>query len=135
MTHILIVDDSETERGFLQHVLEKNGFKTTCVGTAEDGLVKAQELKPDLILMDVLLPGMSGFHATRKLTHDTETEHIPVIIVSGKTQQSDQAWGERQGACEYLTKPVTDDVLLAAVRRHLPEGASRSATRPHDREQ
>ena len=123
MAHILIVDDSATEREFLQQTLESSGFKTTCVENAEDGLVKARELKPDLILMDVVLPGMSGFHATRTLTHDPETEHIPVIIVSGKSQRTDQVWGERQGACAYLTKPVAEDVLLAAVRGHLPEGA------------
>ena len=123
MAHILIVDDSATQREFLQKTLESGGFTTTCADNAEDGLVKARELKPDLVLMDVVLPGMSGFHATRALTHDPETEHIPVVIVSGKTQQTDQLWGERQGACAYLTKPVAADVLLATVRGHLPEGA------------
>jgi twitching motility two-component system response regulator PilH len=70
---------------------------------------------PDVILMDVVMPGINGFQATRQLTRDTQTRHIPVIIVSSKDQQTDRVWGERQGASGYLTKPVDEKTLISAV--------------------
>ena len=120
MHHVLIVDDSPTEVHVLRTLLEEQGYRTTVATTGADGIDKAKETKPDVIVMDVVMPGMNGFQATRQLTRDPETAAIPVILVSVKSMPSDEAWGLRQGACAYLTKPYTREVLLDTLRRHLP---------------
>ncbi len=119
MTHILIVDDSPTEIHVLQRMLEKNGFQTSAVTSGEDGVVTAKEQKPDLIIMDVVMPGMNGFQATRQLTKDPVTANIPVIIVTTKDQETDRVWGLRQGAKDYITKPVAEADLISKVRAAL----------------
>ena len=118
MPHILIVDDSPTELERLKAILEADGYETSAARSAEEGIAKAQEIMPDLILMDVVLPGMSGFQATRKINKDPSTTSIPVVIMSVKKLDVDQAWGLRQGAREYLVKPLAEEELLDAVRRN-----------------
>lgn len=116
MAHILIVDDSPTERHVLQGMLERNGMKVSLATSGEEGVARAKELMPDLVLMDVVMPGLNGFQATRELTKTAETASIPVILVTTKDQETDRIWGMRQGAKEYLTKPVQEAQLLAAIR-------------------
>ena len=119
MALILIVDDSPTQALNLSRILEKHGYE---VITAEDGLQgveKAKAQKPDLVLMDVVMPGLNGFQATRKLTKDADTAHIPVILVTTKDQETDRVWGERQGAKDYLVKPVDESHLMTAVKKCL----------------
>jgi twitching motility two-component system response regulator PilH len=115
-TTVLIVDDSATDVHVLKGMLEKNGYQTSLATTAEEGMKKAKAEKPDVILMDVVMPGMSGFQATRHLSQDPETAAIPVIIVSSKDMDTDKIWGIRQGARDYVTKPVTEKDLISKIR-------------------
>ncbi|AOY01229.1 two-component system response regulator [Jeongeupia sp. USM3] len=112
---ILIVDDSPTERHFLGELLTKNGFTIVTAESGEDAVARVKELMPDLILMDVVMPGMNGFQATRTITRDTETSHIPVIMCTSKNQETDKVWGKRQGAAEYVVKPVDPQELLSKI--------------------
>ena len=116
MAKVLIVDDSPTEVHVLKGVLEKGGHNVGSADNAEDGIKQAKAVKPDVILMDVVMPGMNGFQATRALTKDPETQHIPIIIVTTKDQETDRVWGLRQGAKDYVTKPVDANDLLAKVK-------------------
>ncbi len=113
--NILVVDDSETDRQHLTEMLSKSGFQVFGADSAADGLAKARQLKPDLVVMDVVMPGQNGFQATRALTRDEATKHIPVIICSSKGQETDRVWGLRQGARDYVVKPVSKDDLLAKI--------------------
>ncbi|MGB5347816.1 MAG: response regulator [Woeseia sp.] len=115
MATVLIVDDSPTELHLFQKMLDKNGFVTLVADSGEDGLKQAQSARPDCILMDVVMPGMNGFQATRKLTQDPATAGIPVIMVTTKDQETDKIWGMRQGAVEYLVKPVKEAELVAKI--------------------
>lgn len=119
MAHILIVDDSPTELHVMKVWLEKHGFLVSTAGSGEDGIERARQNKPDLILMDVVMPGLNGFQATRQLTRDPVTGDIPVVIISTKHQDTDRLWGLRQGAKEYLSKPVTEQGLVDTVNRIL----------------
>lgn len=119
MTQIMIVDDSPTDAHLLEKILEKNGFQTLHAETGLEGIEVARRLKPDLILMDVVMPGLNGFQATRELTSNPETSSIPVIIVTRKDQSVDRVWGMRQGACDYLTKPVNEGDLLDLIHNTL----------------
>jgi len=115
MAQVLIVDDSPTEAHVLKGMLEKNGFE---VETAENGTVgieRAKAMQPDLILMDVVMPGLNGFQATRQLTKDPETSEIPVIIVTTKDQETDRVWGLRQGAKDFLSKPISEKTLMEKI--------------------
>lgn len=116
MARILIVDDSPTEVYKLSAMLEKHGHEILTAENGADGIAKAREERPDLILMDVVMPGLNGFQATRQLTRGAETSDIPVIIVTTKDQETDRVWGRRQGACDYLTKPVDEPSLLQALK-------------------
>lgn len=116
MAHVLIVDDSPTERHVLQGMLERNGFKVSLAANGEEGIAQAKNLRPDLILMDVVMPGLNGFQATRELSRSPDTSSIPVVIVTTKDQETDRIWGMRQGAREYLTKPVQEAQLLSTIR-------------------
>lgn len=116
MAKVLIVDDSPTETHVMRTMLEKNGFEVLTAGDGESGLKLANEAMPDAIIMDVVMPGVNGFQATRKLTRNPRTANIPVIIVTSKDQPTDEIWGMRQGAAAYLVKPVTADTLLSKVR-------------------
>jgi len=113
---ILVVDDSPTERYFLTDLLRKNGFEIVAAETGEEGVAKAKLEKPDLILMDVVMPGLNGFQATRMLARDPATQRIPVIMCTTKSQETDRVWGLRQGAIDYLVKPIVAAELLAKVK-------------------
>ena len=115
MAQILIVDDSPTEIHVLSTILQKLGHGVITADNGEGGVAKAKAEKPDLILMDVVMPGMNGFQATRQLSRDSETSHIPIIIVTTKDQETDRVWGLRQGAKDYLTKPVEEAMLVEKV--------------------
>jgi len=115
----MIVDDSPTDTHLLKMMLEKNGFNTLTAADADQGIEVARREKPDLILMDVVMPGLNGFQATRELTADPETSEIPVIIVTRKDQQVDRVWGMRQGARDYITKPVKEGVLMNLINETL----------------
>ncbi|HEX7031072.1 MAG TPA: response regulator, partial [Gammaproteobacteria bacterium] len=119
MPVVLIVDDSPTEVHVLKTHLEKNGFDTVIAEDGESGLKLAKESKPDLIIMDVVMPGMSGFQATRQLAKDPATQDIPVVIVTTKDQETDKVWGMRQGAYDYIVKPVTEKQLVDKVNEAL----------------
>jgi twitching motility two-component system response regulator PilH len=114
--HILIVDDSPTDVQVLKQLLSEIGdFKISVAEDGDEGIKKAEELLPDLILMDVVMPNLNGFRATRILTHNDVTSHIPVLIVTTKEQVSDNIWAIRQGACGFMNKPVDKDVLQELV--------------------
>ena len=115
MATILIIDDSPTELHLFQNMLEKSGFETLVADSGEDGIRQAESALPDCILMDVVMPGMNGFQATRKLTHDPRTSKIPVIMITSKDQETDKIWGMRQGAVEYIVKPVGQKELVAKI--------------------
>ncbi len=112
---ILIVDDSPTERHVLQDMLTKAGYEVLASDNGEDAIAKARSSKPDLILMDVVMPGLNGFQATRAISRDPETRSIPVIMCTSKSQETDKIWGLRQGARDYVVKPVVRDELLAKI--------------------
>ena len=112
---VLIVDDSPTEMHILSNMMEKLGHAVITAENGEQGVSTAKETKPDLILMDVVMPGINGFQATRQLHKSEETKDIPVIIVSTKDQATDKMWGQRQGARGYVTKPVEEAELLEAI--------------------
>jgi twitching motility two-component system response regulator PilH len=113
---IMVVDDSPTERAFMDNVLKKKGYEVVLVETGEAAIERAKADKPDLILMDVVMPGLNGFQATRAITRDEATKHIPVIICTTKDQETDKIWGLRQGAKDYVTKPVNEAELLEKIR-------------------
>ncbi|MBX2857547.1 MAG: twitching motility response regulator PilH [Cellvibrionaceae bacterium] len=115
MAKVLIVDDSPTETYKLTGMLEKNGHTVITAGNGEDGVVTAKAERPDLVLMDIVMPGLNGFQATRQLSKASETTHIPVIIVTTKDQETDRVWGMRQGAKAYLTKPIEERELMATM--------------------
>jgi len=115
MTKILIIDDSPTEVYKLTSILEKEGYVISVANNGEQGLQMAKASPPDLILMDVVMPGVNGFQATRQLSRAPETKDIPVVIVSTKDQDTDKVWGMRQGARAYLVKPVSEKQLLKAI--------------------
>jgi twitching motility two-component system response regulator PilH len=112
---VLIVDDSPTERLFLTELLTRQGFVVTTAESAEDALAKVKQVAPDLILMDVVMPGQNGFQLTRTLSKDPATQEIPVIMCTSKNQQTDRIWGLRQGARDYITKPVKPDELFEKI--------------------
>ncbi len=113
--NILVVDDSPTERAALFEVLARNNFTVSMAENGEQAITKAKEAKPDLILMDVVMPGINGFQATRTLSGDETTKHIPIIICTTKGLETDKVWGLRQGARDYLVKPVKPNELLAKI--------------------
>ena len=115
MPTVLIVDDSPTEIHVYQTILQKNNFRVEIADSGEAGVEKAAEIQPDLILMDVVMPGMNGFQATRQLSKNPNTATIPVIIITTKDQETDRVWGLRQGAKDYIVKPVKEDDLIKRV--------------------
>jgi twitching motility two-component system response regulator PilH len=119
MALILIVDDSPTEVFQMRRLLESHGFKTEGAADGAEGIRKAREIHPDLILMDIVMPGVDGFRATRALANDPATRAIPVIMVSSKSQETDRIWGMRQGAVDYLVKPVPPQQLVEKAQAAL----------------
>jgi twitching motility two-component system response regulator PilH len=112
---ILVVDDSAVERYYLLDMLTKKGFKVVEAINGEDALLKAKMHMPDLILMDVLMPGQNGFQLTRQLSKDSELTHIPVILCTSKDAETDRVWGMRQGAKGYLVKPIKAENLFSTI--------------------
>lgn len=120
MARVLIVDDSPTETHKMATILNKHGYEVITAESGEEGVAKAKETLPDVVLMDIVMPGLNGFQATRQLSKNDSTSHIPVIIVTTKDQATDRLWGERQGAKGYLTKPIEDKILMSAISDVLP---------------
>lgn len=112
---ILIVDDSATDRQFFMETLAKQGYQCVTAENGDEAITKSKSERPDLILMDVVMPGTNGFQATRAITRDEATKHIPVIVVTSKNQETDRIWGMRQGATDYLVKPIEARDLIAKV--------------------
>lgn len=123
---ILIVDDSPTERLYLTDILVKNGFTVTTAVNGDEAMERIRADRPELILMDVVMPGTNGFQVTRAIARDPEMADVPVIICSSKNQETDRIWGIRQGAKDYLVKPVDPERLLASIAA-LAAGGSASA--------
>ena len=112
---ILVVDDSPTERYFLSDILIKNGFSVSTAENGEEALLKVKADRPQLILMDVVMPGQNGFQVTRDISRNPETQDVPIIICTSKGQETDRIWGLRQGARDYIVKPVDPQELLAKI--------------------
>jgi twitching motility two-component system response regulator PilH len=112
---ILIVDDSATDRQFLIETLSKQGYQCITANSGDEGIAKSKSEKPDLVLMDIIMPGTDGFKATRAITHDEATKHIPVIVCTSKKLETDKVWGLRQGAKDYITKPIDAAELIAKI--------------------
>ncbi|OYT89623.1 MAG: two-component system response regulator [Burkholderiales bacterium PBB6] len=113
--NILLVDDSKTELHVLTEMLTKRGFAVRTAESGEEALRRLAELKPDLILMDVVMPGTNGFQLTRTITRDPRYAGVPVIMCTSKNQETDRVWGMRQGAKDYVVKPVSADDLMAKI--------------------
>src|SRR5262245_2112330 len=113
--NILVVEDSATDRHFLSELLAKHGYTVWTAESAEEAFAKIRQAQPDLVLMDVLLPGQNGYQATRTLTRGGDTRHIPVIICTTRGQESDRVWGMRQGARDYVVKPVKQAELIDKI--------------------
>jgi twitching motility two-component system response regulator PilH len=112
---ILVVDDSPTERHILAELLTGQGYAISLATDGSQGIEAAKREQPDLIIMDVVMPGMNGFQATRTLSRDEQTRHIPVILCTTKNEETDKIWGMRQGAQDYVTKPIDGAALLAKI--------------------
>ncbi|WP_374041166.1 response regulator transcription factor [Massilia sp. MS-15] len=125
--HILIVDDSPTERFYLTDILVRAGFAVTTAVNGGEAIDKIRAERPQLILMDVVMPGANGFQVTRSIARDPELAAIPVIICSSKNQETDRIWGMRQGARDYLVKPVDPALLLASIASLDQQPASAAA--------
>ncbi len=130
MARILIVDDSPSQLMGIRRIVEKLGHEAL---TAEDGAAGVEAAKrelPDLILMDVVMPNLNGFQATRSITREPTTRHIPVVLVTTKDQETDRMWGMRQGAKAYLTKPFSEDELSQVVIATIGSGSGGSDDTP-----
>ncbi len=112
---VLVVDDSSTERHIIGEILRKHGLEVVFAEDGEAGVAQAKAEMPDLIIMDVVMPGLNGFQATRAITKDEATQHIPVILCTTKGQETDKVWGLRQGAKDYVVKPVDANDLLSKI--------------------
>ncbi len=113
---VLVVDDSKTEIMYMTDVLVKNGFVVRSAENAEDAFKRLAEEKPDLILMDVVMPGQNGFQLTRAISRDPQFSDVPIIMCTSKNQETDRVWGMRQGARDYITKPVNPLDLMAKIK-------------------
>jgi twitching motility two-component system response regulator PilH len=121
MARILIVDDSPTQTLSLAKILKKLGHDVMTAKDGAEGVQVAKTELPDLVLMDVVMPKVNGFQATRQITKNPSTSHIPVIIVTTKDQETDKIWGERQGAKGYVVKPVEEAMLVETIKPFLPK--------------
>lgn len=113
---ILVIDDSMTDFLYVKNILAQGGYQVAYAESAKQGIEEAQKIKPDCILMDVVMPDLNGFQATRLLTRDVDTASIPIIMLSSKSQKTDKVWAERQGAKYYITKPANPKLLLTTLR-------------------
>ena len=116
MARVLVVDDSPTELLKLRKILEKNGFDVSEADSGDSAVDKAKAERPDAIVMDVVMPGMNGFQATRMLSRAPESANIPIVVVSSKSQETDKLWAKRQGAREYIVKPVKESELIEKLK-------------------
>ena len=123
MANILIIDDSPTDVRVFTTLLERAGHHVAAVSTAEEGIERVRAEQPDLVIMDVIMPGMNGFQATRTLTRDPKTQHVPVVMITTKSMETDRVWGMRQGARAFITKPVNEGELLACINQLLSSAA------------
>jgi len=114
--NVLIVDDSKTELMYLTDILQKNGMTVRTAEGADEALKRLSEQKPDLILMDVVMPGQNGFQLTRSINRTPEYADIPIIMCTSKNLETDRVWGMRQGAKDYITKPVNPEELMGKIR-------------------
>ena len=119
MAKILVVDDSSTGVHLFKRILENNNHTVLIAQNGAEGLEKAREHLPDLILMDIVMPEMDGFQATRLIRKTPETAHIPIVMVSTKSQETDQIWAKRQGALEYIIKPFEEEELINVITPYL----------------
>jgi twitching motility two-component system response regulator PilH len=113
---VLVVDDSKTELMFLTDLLVKNGFSVRTAENAEDAFRRLAEDKPELILMDVVMPGQNGFQLTRAIARDPQYADIPIMLCTSKNQETDRVWGMRQGARDYITKPLNPGELMSKIK-------------------
>jgi len=127
MSLIMIVDDSPTELHVMKTALENHGFETMSAADGTECLSLVRKAQPDLIFMDVVMPGLNGFQATRTLSRDPKTKSIPVVMVTSKDKESDRIWGLRQGAVDYLVKPVDGADLVAKANEFLQESGDPEA--------
>ncbi len=116
MARVLIVDDSPTELMKLRGFLETEGFQVVEASSGDDAIAKSKAQRPDIIVMDVVMPGMNGFQATRTLSRDPDTKDVPIIVCSSKSQETDKLWAKRQGAADYVVKPVKGPDLLSKIK-------------------
>ena len=112
---VLIVDDSKTELMYMTDLLKKQGFQVRTAENAQEAIQRLAEEKPDLILMDVVMPGQNGFQLTRSIARDVKYSDVPIIMCTSKNQETDKVWGLRQGARAYITKPVDAAELQAKI--------------------
>ncbi len=120
MARILIVDDSPSQLLGIKRIVEKLGHETLSAEDGAAGVEVAKAEKPDLILMDVVMPNLNGFQATRTISKNADTAHIPIILVTTKDQETDKVWGMRQGAKAYVTKPIKEEELIKTLQEFLP---------------
>ena len=120
MARVLIVDDSPSQLMGMKLIIERLGHETITAEDGAQGVEVAKREMPDLILMDVVMPNLNGFQATRSISKNPDTAHIPIILVTTKDQETDRVWGMRQGAKAYLTKPVNEGALIKLVKELLP---------------
>jgi twitching motility two-component system response regulator PilH len=113
---IMVVDDSATHRAFMEGMLRRRGYEVLSVDSGEAAIARAKSELPDLILMDVVMPGQNGFQLTRSITRDPRFAGVPVIMCTSKNQETDKVWGMRQGARDYVVKPVDPDELIGKIR-------------------
>ena len=123
MADILIIDDSPTDVRVLTTLLERAGHRVVAVGNAEEGIERVRNAPPALVIMDVIMPGMNGFQATRTLTRDPVTAAVPVLMITTKAMETDRVWGLRQGARGFITKPVKEGELFACINSLLASAA------------
>lgn len=116
---ILVVDDSQTDFMYVKNILDHGGYKVAYASSGQAGIDEAKRILPDCILMDVVMPKMNGFQATRAISQQVETANIPVLMLSSKSQKTDKVWAQRQGATDYLVKPADPRLLLTKLRNLL----------------
>jgi len=123
VANILIIDDSPTDVRVFTTLLERAGHQVVAVNSAEEGIERARADLPGLVIMDVIMPGMNGFQATRTLSRDPITAGVPIVMITTKSMETDRVWGLRQGARAFITKPVNEKELLTCINDLLPGAA------------
>lgn len=133
MASVMVVDDSPTDKAQLRLFLKRGGYEVLEAETGQDAIESIRKNRPDCVIMDVVMPGMNGFQATRTLAHDEATADIPVIVVSSKSQETDRLWALRQGAKAYIVKPVKQADLITKVRSVIGVSTARRSTHEYPR--